>query len=135
VVEGLLLALDHEHALGQAYNITNDRPLTQRQLLHAIARELDAEPPRLHLPYRALYAAGYAAERLARLTPSRTRPPALTRLGVKLFGTDNRHAVHKARRELGYGPRVPLEEGIRRAGAWYRSPTRPAPSRQLVLAR
>ena len=135
VVEGLLLALDHEHAVGQAYNITNDRPLTQRQLLHAIAHELDAEPPHLHLPYHALYAAGYAAERLARLTPSRPRPPALTRLGVKLFGTDNRHGVHKARRELGYTPRVPLEDGIRRTAAWYRSPSRPSASPQLVLAR
>ena len=118
VVEGLLLALDHEHALGQAYNITNDRPLTQRQLLHAIARELDAEPPRLHLPYYALYAAGYAAEHLARLTPSRTRPP-ITRLGVAFFGTDNRHSIAKARSELGYTPRVDLRDGVRLAASWY----------------
>jgi nucleoside-diphosphate-sugar epimerase len=118
VVEGLLLALDHEHALGQAYNITNDRPLTQRELLSAIASELDAEPPRLHLPYRALYAAGYAAERLARLTPSRTRPP-ITRLGVAFFGTDNRHSIAKARSELGYTPRVVLRDGVRLAASWY----------------
>jgi len=37
VVQGLLLALDNHHALGHAYNITNDRPLTQQQLLNAIA--------------------------------------------------------------------------------------------------
>jgi nucleoside-diphosphate-sugar epimerase len=54
---------------------------------------------------------------------------------VKLFGTDNRHGVHKARRELGYTPRVPLEDGIRRTAAWYRSPSRPSASPQLVLAR
>jgi nucleoside-diphosphate-sugar epimerase len=52
VVQGLLLALEHPHALGQAYNITND--------------------------------------------------------------------IEKARRELGYEPQVPLREGIRLAGAWYR---------------
>ena len=46
VVRGLLLALDRERALGQAYNITNDRPLTQRQLLHAIAHEIGVSPPR-----------------------------------------------------------------------------------------
>ena len=118
VVEGLLLALDHEHAVGQAYNITNDRPLTQRQLLHAIAHELDAEPPHLHLPYHALYAAGYAAERLARLTPSGRRPP-ITRLGVAFFGTDNRYSIAKARRELGYTPRVDLCDGVRLAATWY----------------
>jgi nucleoside-diphosphate-sugar epimerase len=135
VVQGLLLALDHDHALGQAYNITNDRPLTQRQLLYAIADEVGASPPRLRIPYHPLYAAGYAAERLATLTRSWRRPPAVTRLGVKLFGTDNRHGVHKARRELGYTPRVALRDGVRLAAAWYRSPTLPAASSQIALAR
>ena len=127
VVQGLLLALDHEDAVGQAYNIANDRPLTQKQLLHTIARELGAKPPRLHLPYRALYAAGYAAERLATLTPSWHRPP-ITRLGVAFFGTDNRYAIDKARRELGYTPRVAVRQGVRLAAAWYRQrdPERPS---------
>jgi nucleoside-diphosphate-sugar epimerase len=128
VVEGLLLALDHEHAAGQAYNITNDRPVTQKQFLHAIAREIGASPPRLRVPYRALYAAGYAAERLAMLTPSRRRPP-ITRLGVAFFGTDNRYAIDKARRELGYTPRVALGDGVRLATAWYRERDRERPPR------
>jgi nucleoside-diphosphate-sugar epimerase len=119
VVQGLLLALDHADALGHAYNITNDRPLTQRQLLEAIAQEIGAEPPSLRLPYRTLYAAGYAGERLARLTPSRSRPP-ITRLGVAFFGTDNRYSIANARRELGYTPRVALRDGVRLAAAWYR---------------
>jgi nucleoside-diphosphate-sugar epimerase len=117
-VHGLLLALDHDHAVGQAYNITNDRPLTQRQLLQAIAHEIGAQPPRLHLPYHALYAAGYAAERLATLTRTRRRPP-ITRLGVAFLGTDNRFAIGKARRELGYVPTVDLHHGVRLAAQWY----------------
>jgi nucleoside-diphosphate-sugar epimerase len=119
VVQGLLLALDHDHAVGQAYNISNDRPLTQRQVLEAIARDIGARPPRLHLPYRALYAAGYLAERLAPRTSGR---PPITRLGVAFFGTDNRYAIGKARRELGYTPRVDLREGLRITAAWYRRP-------------
>jgi 2-alkyl-3-oxoalkanoate reductase len=118
VVQGLLLALDNELAIGQAYNITHDRPITQEQLLRAIAREVGASPPRGHVPYRPLYAAGYLAERLAALRRS-SRQPVVTRLGVKLFGTDNRHAIGKARRELGYAPRVDLDEGVRLAAGWY----------------
>jgi nucleoside-diphosphate-sugar epimerase len=133
VVQGLLLALDHERALGQAYNVANDRPLTQKQLLHAIAGAIGASPPRVHVPYRPLYAAGYAAERLALLTRSRRQPP-VTRLGVKLFGTDNRHAIDKARRELGYAPRVDLEEGVRLAAEWYREPTGPVAPRAMAEA-
>jgi nucleoside-diphosphate-sugar epimerase len=113
VVQGLLLALENEHAVGQAYNITHDRPLSQQQLLEAIAREIGASPPRRRVPYRPLYAVGYVAERLSR------RQPVVTRLGVKLFGTDNRHAIHKARRELGYAPQVDLDDGVRLAARWY----------------
>jgi nucleoside-diphosphate-sugar epimerase len=120
VVQGLLLALDHEHAIGQAYNISNDRPLTQSQFLAEIAHELGVEGPRIHVPYKALYAAGYLAERAAALTHSQ-RKPVVTRLGVKLFGTDNRHALDKARTELGYRPQWDLREGIRAATAWYRA--------------
>jgi nucleoside-diphosphate-sugar epimerase len=134
VVQGLLLALERERALGQVYNITNDRPLTQQQLLHAIACEIDASPPRLHIPYRALYAAGYAAEHLAMLTRSQ-RQPVVTRLGVKLFGTDNRHAIDKARRELGYRPWVALREGVNLASTWYRTPRQPAASPVLAVGR
>src|SRR5438128_1660615 len=60
-VQGLLLALDHERAIGQAFNITNDRPITQQQFFTAIAHELGVRRPRVHIPYPALYAAGYTA--------------------------------------------------------------------------
>src|SRR5258708_913765 len=35
MMQGLLLALDNERAVGQAYNIGNDEPLTQQQYLSA----------------------------------------------------------------------------------------------------
>jgi nucleoside-diphosphate-sugar epimerase len=119
VVQGLLLALDHERAGSRAYNLTTDRPLTQEQFLRAIARAIGVHPPRLHVPYHALYAAGYAAERLATHARSRVRPP-ITRLGVAFLGTHNRYAIGRARRELGYEPQVDLRDGVRLAAAWYR---------------
>jgi nucleoside-diphosphate-sugar epimerase len=119
VVQGLVRALDRDEALGQAYNITTDRPLTQREMWQAIADEVGARPPRLRVPYRPLYAAGYLAELTARIARTTTQPP-VTRLGVMLFGGDNRHSIEKARRELGYEPQVPLREGVGLAAAWYR---------------
>ncbi|HYZ57790.1 MAG TPA: NAD-dependent epimerase/dehydratase family protein [Streptosporangiaceae bacterium] len=118
VVRGLLLGLDHDEAPGHAYNITNDRPLTQRQMLTAIAEQVGGSPPGRRVPYRALYAAGYLAERLAALAPSGTRPP-VTRLGVAFFGTGNRYAIGRARSELGYRPVVDLRDGVALTAAWY----------------
>jgi nucleoside-diphosphate-sugar epimerase len=119
VVDGLLLCLDHPRAVGQAYNITNDHPLTQAGLLSAIAQDVGTRPPGLHFPYRALYTAGYVAELIATVSRSSRRPP-ITRLGVAFFGTDNRYAIGKARTELGYTPRVALRDGVRFTAAWYR---------------
>jgi nucleoside-diphosphate-sugar epimerase len=124
VIQGLLLALNHNEAVGQAYNITNDRPLTQRQFLEAIAREIGQRSPRLHVPYRALYAAACGAERFAEFSGTQD-DPIVTRHGVALFGTDNRHAIEKAGRDLGYHPQVDLREGVRRAAQWYRERSHP----------
>jgi nucleoside-diphosphate-sugar epimerase len=118
IVQGIVLALDTKHAVGQAYNITNDEPMTQQQFLEAIAEELGVSKPTLHVPYHGLYYAGDLAERVAYLTKSQ-KQPFVTRLGVKLFGTDNRHSIEKARRELGYTPRVAIREGVRLAAQWY----------------
>ena len=121
LVQGLLLAAEHERAVGQAYNIASDRPLTQEELWRAIAREIGARPPVVHVPYLVLYAVASVVERAATLARSR-RQPLITRLGARLYGTDNRHAIDKARDELGYVPRVDLREGVRRAASWYREP-------------
>jgi len=118
VVQGLLLGFDRDEALGEAFNITNDAPLTQEEFFSAIAAEVGAPPPGPHVPYLPLYAAGAAAERIATALHSRRQPP-LTRLGVKLFGTSNRHAIGKARDRLGFAPEVPLREGVRLAAAAY----------------
>ena len=118
MVQGLLLALDHPGAVGHVYNICHDQPLTQEGLFTAIAQELGVAPPRLRVPYFPLYAAAYAAERIADLSADRI-PPFVTRHGVKLYGADNRISIDKARRELGFAPQMPLREGVHIAAWWY----------------
>ncbi len=118
VVEGLLLAASQDRAVGQIYNMSNDQPLTQKQFWSAIAEEIGVAPPRLHVPYAALYALALLSERA--INPNDLRhQPLITRFGVKLFGTDNRVVIDKARRELGYAPRVRVREGLHLAARWY----------------
>jgi 2-alkyl-3-oxoalkanoate reductase len=117
-VAGLLLAARHDKAVGQIYNFANDQPLTQKQVWHAIAMEIGAKPPRLHVPYHVLYAVAFLAERTVSADNPK-RQPLVTRFGVRLFGSDNRIAIDKARRELGYAPQVSVREGIHLAAKWY----------------
>jgi nucleoside-diphosphate-sugar epimerase len=118
IVEGLILAATRNRAVGQVYNLSNDEPLTQEQFWRAIAEEIGTAPPRLRIPYVALYALAFLAERAVNASDPR-RQPLITQLGVKMFGTDNRIAIDKARRELGYAPRVSVREGVRLAASWY----------------
>jgi nucleoside-diphosphate-sugar epimerase len=117
VVQGLLLALEHPRAPGQAYNITNDQRMTEEEFLRAIAQEVGGKVPRVRVPYRAIYGAAAVAELVATVTK---RQPIVTRHGVQMFGSHNPLSIDKARRELGFEPRVALREGIRVAGRWYR---------------
>jgi nucleoside-diphosphate-sugar epimerase len=117
-VEGMILAGFQDAAVGQAYNLSNDQPLTQEQMWHAIAKEISTKPPRLRVPYYALYALAFAGEMAVRSDHPQCQP-LITRLGVKMFGTDNRHVIARARRELGYVPRVSVREGVRLAASWY----------------
>jgi nucleoside-diphosphate-sugar epimerase len=118
VVQGLLLAMYHERAVGQVYNIGNDQPLSQKELYASIAQEIGSTPLRIHVPYYPLYAAAYAAERIATFSGYRI-PPFVTRHGIKLYGANNRLSIDKARRDLGYVPQVPLLKGVQLAAAWY----------------
>ena len=118
VVQGILLGLDHPEAVGRTYNISTDAPLTQKEFLDATAAAVGGAAPRVHIPYHLLFAAGAAAEKVyARLLPE--RQPPLTRLGVNVFGTENRHAIDRAGSELGYRPRVSVREGIELTADWY----------------
>ena len=116
VVQGFLLAAYHEKAPGNVYNISNDRPLTQHELFNAVADDISGERPGRHLPYLPMYYGSIVAERIAHITHTR---PIVTRLGVMMFGSDNRHSVEKARRELGYEPKVEIRDGIKLAAAWF----------------
>lgn len=117
VVQGFLLAAYHQDAPGNVYNITNDHPLTQSEMFNAIADAVGGVRPRLHLPYLPIYYGSIVAEKVvARVT--RTKP-VVTQLGAMMFGSDNRHSVEKARRELGYEPKVDLHTGIQLAAEWF----------------
>ena len=119
VVQGFMLAAYHENAPGNVYNITNDRPLTALEMFNEIADAVGGKRPKLHLPYLPIFLGSIVAERVvARVT--RTKP-VVTQLGAMMFGSDNLHSVEKARKELGYEPKVDLREGICLSAEWFKA--------------
>jgi nucleoside-diphosphate-sugar epimerase len=116
---GVLLAAEASGAEGGTYLLVNDEPVTQREFIGAIAAELGVPAPARHVPYRLALALGALAEGAGHLVRSE-RPPPVTRFGMQLLGGENRFAIGKARRELGFAPRSDLADGVARSVAWYR---------------
>jgi nucleoside-diphosphate-sugar epimerase len=116
VVQGFLLAAYHQKAPGNVYNITNDRPLTQQEMFNEIADAVGGVRPTRHLPFLPIRYGSIVAEALTRFTHS---DPLVTQHGTLMFGTDNKHSIEKARRELGFEPKVDLREGIHLAAEWF----------------
>ena len=67
---------------------------------------------------RALQLLAAVAEKGVRVDDPKSQP-LITRVGVKLFGTENRHSIDKARCELGFVPKVPVREGIKITAEWF----------------
>ncbi|HMA99316.1 MAG TPA: NAD-dependent epimerase/dehydratase family protein [Wenzhouxiangella sp.] len=115
--EAHLLALDNltgsGTAAGKAYFISNGEPLPNGEI---IARLLEAagEKPRIRTvpPGVAMTVAG-AVEGVWRLTGKRSDPP-LSRFVVEHLATAHWYNLAAARRDLGYEPKVSIDDGLRR---------------------
>ena len=122
---GVLLASEADRAVGRSYLLVNDEPVTQRDLLGAIAAEVGVPRPARRVPYRVGVALGVLAETAGHMA-RRQQPPPVMRYGVQLLGGENRFSIRRARDELGFAPQVSLAEGVRCTVDWYRRTYGPA---------
>jgi nucleoside-diphosphate-sugar epimerase len=117
VVDGLLLALDHPAAVGEAFNLCDDRAVTYCEFYTAYARMLgrDSLPALPAWVYRAARnPAVNAARRLVGRLPAGP-------WSWHFRFNPSQFSVAKAGRLLGYSPAVNFEEGMRRTEAWLRA--------------
>jgi nucleoside-diphosphate-sugar epimerase len=116
-VAGLVACASSQARSLEAYHLAGPRPVTIRKWGAAIAAALGVRPPWLHLPTPLVRAGAWGAELAGRLLG--IRPP-LTREGVRFFTESRAFSTAKAARELGWVAQVDVQEGARRAVAWYR---------------
>ena len=72
----------------------------------------------MHLPVWPFWTAGLLCEMVC--VPLRIEPP-LYRRRVDFYTKSRAFDTTRARTELGFAPKVDLEEGIQRTADWYRS--------------
>ena len=116
LVDAIILGLERG-VPGEAYTAWNDaEPVTFAEFFDRVGAIAGTRAKRLPAPLLRL--AGTAAELAARVTGG---PPELTRHSVVLISRAGTVTARRARSELGWEPRVPLNEGMRRAEEWLRA--------------
>jgi nucleoside-diphosphate-sugar epimerase len=116
LVEGMMLAFESSQAAGKTYILGGDRYLALREWIHLISAEAGVEVKFWRFPYYPARMAAYLCERVFRLTGAQ---PPIYRRWADFFMKSRAYSIALAQKELGYAPKVGLEEGARRTLRWY----------------
>lgn len=118
LVDAFMLAEQPGLGLGQAYLIADEHHVEIEDLVRRVARAMGTKVKIPHYPIWPLVVAGHVVEKACK--PFGISPPIFPRR-VDWFRLDRAFDIGKAKRELGYNPKIGLDEGLRRAYAWYRA--------------
>ena len=104
IVDGIVAAIDYEGAMYNRFNLGNGTPVTLNELVDGLETALETEAERNHLPMQP----GDVPVTLA--------------------------SIEKARAELGYQPKVTLEEGLNDFARWMRKTYKQEKEREQVAS-
>lgn len=111
--DAMILAEKTENANGEIYWIADERPYTTIEIYKAIADLLGVELKTRNIP-------GVAAD-FAKLSDSILQKFGLYQKEIHVAGEMNKNiacSIEKAKKELGYKPKIGLEEGMRISIEW-----------------
>lgn len=113
-VQGLILAGFHPSASG-VFNIAGPDIIAVRDYLQIIAAELDVKIPPLSIPKIIGLEAAFICEAVSKILH---RPPFISHSKVNFLTLDHGSDISKARRILGYDPKISFTEGFQLTKKW-----------------
>ncbi len=119
LVDAVMLALEKPEAVGQIYNLTDDEAVTKQRFMETIADAANLPRPTRTVPLGLAKFLARILERIARLRGAK-QAPRVTRARIKLLGLNLSFSCEKAKRMLGYQPRVKFEDGMKEAVQWWK---------------
>jgi nucleoside-diphosphate-sugar epimerase len=119
LVDAVLLALTHDRAVGQIYNLTDGEAVTKRRFFEKIANAYGLPRPWRHPPLWLAWLVTWCCDRVARRR-GRPEAPRFNLAAFKFLAYNLDFSIDKARRELGYDPRVRFDDAMSETLAWYK---------------
>ncbi len=116
LAKGIALAGEKDEALGEIFTIGGEEYLPLKDFVGKVAKVLNKEIPKRHIPVFPVWAAGLLCEIICK--PLGITPP-IYRRRVDFFIKDRAFDISKAKRLLGYKPDYSLDEGLKLTAEWY----------------
>lgn len=118
LVDAIFLAFEHDDAVGEIYNITDDRLVSKREFMKVVAEEAGYEPPTKNVPLGVAKSLARVMEGTWKLL-GKKEAPLLSKARIKFLGLNLDFCIDKAKRELGYEPKTDFAEGMKTTIAWF----------------
>lgn len=118
LADAFVLAGTVPEAAGEAFLIGGGERPSLNEMIAALAKVLGKQSQQvIRLPAQPIRAAGFVCEVVCR--PLGINPP-IYRRRVDFFINNRSYNIEKARRLLGYDPKVTMTDGLQRTADWYR---------------
>lgn len=118
LAEGIALAGEKQEALGEVFTIGGEGYLTLENLVEKIAKALNKPVPnKIRIPVWPVWLGGLLCEIACK--PFGISPP-IYRRRVDFFIKDRAFDISKAKKLLGYQPKISLDEGLKVTADWYK---------------
>ncbi|TSI10743.1 NAD(P)-dependent oxidoreductase [Lysinibacillus sp. BW-2-10] len=121
VVDALCLCLQSdERTLGKKYNITNGEPVYLCDLLEKVFAVLNEPMKKREMQYEKILRIASLLEQTYRFFHIK-KEPIITPYTVTVLGHSQTLNIDAAKQELGYEPRISVEEGILKFAEWWKA--------------
>jgi len=117
LIDASVLAMQSKRGDGETYLIADKEYVEIEKLVRGVAAALEVDLKMPHLPVWPVVAIGHIVEKACK--PFGIAPPIFPRR-VDWYRQNRAFDISRAKRELGYEPRIGLQEGLRRTAVWYK---------------
>jgi len=117
LIDAHMLAMEDGKGDGEVYLIADERAVEIEELVRRVGKAMDIDVNIRHYPVTPLVIAGHICEKICK--PFHITPPIFPRR-VDWYRQNRSFKIDKAKRDLGWEPKIDLDEGLRRTAEWYK---------------
>jgi nucleoside-diphosphate-sugar epimerase len=118
LIDGLVLTLKEKSSIGKKYIIADEKAVTFLELSQTIAKAENVYLPKMKIPISFAKISASFFELLRKIIDFN---PPLTKDRVNFLTENHAYDISKAKKDLGFVPKISLEEGIKKSIEWYRT--------------